>query len=110
MNTVEVRTRRQQELARRIRERELNDMRAVLNTAEGRRFVWRLFDKAGIFRTSFTGNSTTFFNEGQRNLGLLFFNDMMQAMPEAFALMQREQAELQIEDNAIMEEDDDYAD
>lgn len=75
------------------RERELNDLAAVLRTAEGRRLVYRLFDVAGIFRSSFTGNSTTFFNEGQRQVGLIFLADINDHFPEQYLAMLAEAKE-----------------
>jgi hypothetical protein len=75
---------------KRRREKELTDLLKVLALPEGRRFIWRLLSEAGVFRTSFTGNSQTYFNEGRRDLGLLFLNEVMAAKPEAFTQMQRE--------------------
>lgn len=64
------------EREKRVREQELEDFRKVMGEAWGRRFVRRLLDKAGIDRISFTGNSTTFFNEGMRNMGLIVKADL----------------------------------
>ena len=68
----------------------LNDVRHVLSSVRGRRFVWRILDMAGVYRSSFTGNSSTFFNEGARNIVLRVLSDVMDAKPEAFLLMQQE--------------------
>ena len=78
--------------AKRLQEREQGDIRKVLSLPEGRRFVWKLMSDAGVFRSSFTGNSQTFFNEGQRNMGLVILNQVMGAKPEAFTQMQAEAA------------------
>ena len=80
------------ERAKKDRGRELNDLRTVLASAEGRRVIWRLMSHAGVFRGSFTGNSETFFNEGKRDIGLLILKDSMEAKPDSFAQMQREHA------------------
>jgi len=91
-----VRTSKKEEQEKRLEneklEREilLNDVRHVLSSVQGRRFVWRILDMAGVYRSSFTGNSTTFFNEGARNIGLRVLSDVMDAKPEAFLLMQQE--------------------
>jgi len=50
--------------------RENNDICKVLVSAEGRRFIWRILSVCGLYRNSFTGNSNTFYNEGQRSIGL----------------------------------------
>lgn len=75
---------------KRTRERELNDVRMVLSTLQGRRFVWRYLSECGVFRTSFTGNSQTFFNEGERNIGLKILADVNEAAPEAYLTMMNE--------------------
>lgn len=69
---------------------ELADMKQLLGTPHGRRIAWRWLDKAGVYRTSFTGNSSTFFNEGQRNMGLLLLADIHEACPEQYAVMLEE--------------------
>lgn len=82
---------RQKEIAgrnKRQRDRELGDIRKVLSTPEGRRFVWRIMSTCGIFRSSMTGTSQTFFNEGQREIGLFLLNETGLARPDAFVVMQ----------------------
>lgn len=76
------------------RKRELEDLRWLMGQKPGRRFVWRLLGKAGIFRTSFTGNSTTFFNEGMRNLGLTVLNDINEDHPDLYQVMVTENRRL----------------
>lgn len=72
------------------REREMGDLRSVLNTAEGRRVLWRILSQAQVFTASYTGDQDTFFNEGKRNIGIWMLEELMQAKPEAFLQMQRE--------------------
>ena len=66
------------------RRRDLEDMRTILALPAGRRFYWRLLGECGIFKTSFTGNSTTFFNEGMRQVGLKLLGDLAKADPTAY--------------------------
>jgi len=72
------------------RERELNDIRKVISNAEGRRMFWRILSHAGIYRTSNTGNSQTFFLEGKRSEGLFWLDELMAADHKAFAILQSE--------------------
>jgi len=74
----------------RDRERELSDIRHVMQSATGRRFIWRVLSEARIFEPCFTGNSHTFYNEGRREHGLIFFKDVMESCPEEFRLAQNE--------------------
>lgn len=69
----------------------LNDVIAVMNTAAGRRYVWRLLEQARVFGSSYAHQSNqTFFREGQRNMGLWIFTQVLEASPELFLLMQKE--------------------
>lgn len=87
----QVKTRKRRD--ERVRDRELADLRLVMSSVEGRRFVWRLLEKAGVFRTSFTGNSTTFFNEGMRNMGLMVLGDVHEACAAEYIVMMNESKE-----------------
>jgi len=73
--------------------RAINDLRQILKTPEGRRFVWLQLERAGVFRASFTLNTAqTNFNEGARSVGLFLLADLMEAAPQVFYQMQRESA------------------
>lgn len=72
------------------RDRELNDVRHVLGSIQGRRLIWRYLETCGVFRTSFTGSSQTFFNEGERNIGLKLLADINEASPESYLTMLKE--------------------
>lgn len=72
------------------RQTELNDMVWILSDARGRRFLWRLLAKCGVFKSSFTGNSTTFFNEGMRDVGLWATAEITEAKPEGYLEMMLE--------------------
>jgi hypothetical protein len=63
------------------------ELRYIMESPVGRRFMYRLLRKSGIFGTSFTGNSTTFFNEGARSIGLELFNDVHEECPALYLKM-----------------------
>lgn len=67
------------------REQELEDLKVLLEMPEGVRFLRRLMEEGKVFTTTFTGNSQTFFLEGQRNLALKFFNDIIEVSPQALS-------------------------
>jgi len=75
------------------REKELNEMRAVLSSYEGRSVLWRILEGAGIYKQSFTGNSTTFFNEGMRKVGLELLVEIDAADSKVYGKMRDEAAE-----------------
>lgn len=68
----------------------ISALNSLLKSSGGRKWVWDMLVKCHVFRSSFTGNSQTFFNEGERNVGLSILNDVMEASPDVFAQMQKE--------------------
>jgi hypothetical protein len=54
------------------REREISDLCTIMGSKEGRRVIWRLLERTGLFRSSFVAGDplATAFNEGERNIGL----------------------------------------
>lgn len=79
--------------SKRKREHELNEFRSLLSTYGGRAYIWRLLSQCGVYKISFTGNSTTFFNEGKRQIGLWVLEEVFEADPASFSLMQNEAVE-----------------
>jgi len=76
--------------ALKARAQEVDDFKWIMAHAQGRRFLNRLLDKTGVFRSSFTGNSETFFREGMRNVGLLVMSEMLDLTPELYLKMLKE--------------------
>lgn len=72
------------------RDKELDDLRQILSTYAGRAFIWRMLAQCGVYKTSFTGNSTTFFNEGKRHIGLWLLDEVFSADKFIFTKMQNE--------------------
>lgn len=84
-----------QEKALRLRNRELNDLRVILNTPEGRRFFWRLLSKAQVFIDGYVPGDNgygTARNTGMKFIGHWALNELLEAKPSAFTQMQREHA------------------
>ncbi len=68
-----------------------DDVLAIMSTASGRRYVWRLLSVSHVFAQTFTGEAMSgAFNEGARSIGLAAFAEVMALCPEHYALMQRE--------------------
>lgn len=70
---------------------EAADFKWVMSNPRGRRFIWRLLSLAGVFRSSFTGSSETFFREGERNMGLRVLAMIHEHTPGAYSEMLEEQ-------------------
>jgi hypothetical protein len=81
------------ELAER-RRKEVEDMKWLMAHKPGRRFMWRLLELAGVYRTSFNNSgSVTAFNEGQRNVGLRYVAEIQELTPDHYLLMLKERNE-----------------
>ncbi len=73
------------------RDQELEDLRRILDMAGGRNFIWRLLEQCGVYKTSHTGEALeTAFNEGKRQMGLWALEEIFDASPHTYALMQKE--------------------
>ena len=73
---------------------EQEDFKWLMGSTRGRRIVWRLLERTGVYRSSFTGNSETFFREGQRNVGLMLMAQINEHAPDQYALMLKEQTDV----------------
>ena len=76
-----------QRLARSV---EVEDFKWLMGNKQGRRFVWRLLEKAGVFRTTFRLNNEMAFLEGMRNMGLILVADIHEICPEKYHIMVKE--------------------
>lgn len=74
------------------RERQLSDIRRVLQLPEGRRLFWRVLEKGGVFRDAFANENTngTNYNLGRQSLSRDFLNDLLEAKPDALQQIQNE--------------------
>lgn len=79
--------------ARTVRERELDDLREILATKGGRRFIWRQLEATELFSVSKVMNAAIYALEGKREIGKALFQDVMEAQPEAYLLMMKESKE-----------------
>ena len=71
--------------AREIRKSEVGDLKWLMGNVQGRRIVWRLLDRAGIYRSSFNhSGSVMAMNEGRRDMGLFLLAEVSDASPNGF--------------------------
>ena len=74
------------------REKEIADVAELLKTPFGRRFIWRQLCLAGVYRSGFsTDHSLMARAEGRREMGLSLLADVMEADPDAYSKMTKEQ-------------------
>tara|TARA_Y100001963_G_scaffold125931_1_gene177963 strand:- start:4 stop:348 length:345 start_codon:yes stop_codon:yes gene_type:complete len=74
------------------RQNQESDIKWLMSSKRGRRFVWRLLEQAGVFRSSFNTNAMAMsFGEGNRNYGLQLLNLIHTLCPELYPTMIKEQ-------------------
>jgi hypothetical protein len=76
------------ERAQRERLQRADDMRAVMGTVEGRRFVWVLLNEAGLFSGSYTGEAiSSAYGEGKRAVAVRLMADLQAESRDAYVQM-----------------------
>lgn len=90
MDTIDERKKHSEFRKKALEIRDKNDLKTLMATPQGRRFFWGLLNMAGLYRTSFTGDNATFFNEGMRNLGLNIQARLLEAAESEYFLMIQE--------------------
>jgi len=82
-----------QEAFDRQHDKHLNDIRSMLKSPEGRRVMWYMLSSCRTMAASMSANPyDTAYREGQRSIGLMLLDDIMEAKPEAYDQMRREYA------------------
>jgi len=68
-----------------------DDLRVVLSTPAGRRFVWGLAEHVGVFALKLSDSALTLaMAEGRRSVGVQLLDEARVWYPELFAAMHRE--------------------
>jgi hypothetical protein len=76
---------------RRGRMREIDDLKAILELPQGRRFLWRILGHAGVNQTVLGVNDArTNFNAGRQDVGHFVFGEIVEAAPQRYIDMMRE--------------------
>lgn len=84
----------QRNRARQTAQREGNMLRALMDLAEGRAWMWDLLASCHMFSTSFAKNSLEMaFAEGERNVGLRLMAAIQSKCPDLYIKMVQEQGE-----------------
>jgi hypothetical protein len=81
------------ESAKERQRRTLAGLKHLVESPDGRTWLWELLAFCGISRTSFDGTSRTYFNEGARNVGLRIQADLTRHFPDRYVQMLREEGD-----------------
>ena len=81
----------EQDLAKKLKGREQEDLRKVLDSREGRRVLWSILDEAGVYGASYTGEAiSSAYAEGRRGVGITLLQKIENLAPGSYLTMQRE--------------------
>lgn len=61
------------------RDKELNDMRSILNTPEGRRVLWRFLERLGVFKSNWRPSAEIHYLSGQQDAGRMIMAEIVAA-------------------------------
>jgi hypothetical protein len=76
------------------RRKDLKDIKDLMETAHGRRVIWRILEVGRVFSSTFSIEPLNMaFLEGHRNIGLAFLADVMDVAPKKFQVMMLEAKE-----------------
>lgn len=77
--------------AKLVQQIEIDDLKWLMSNKRGRRFVFRLLERAGVWRLSFNTNALSMaFNEGMRNEGLRLMAQITAHCAERYTEMLKE--------------------
>lgn len=88
------------------RDKELNDLRAILDKEEGRRFFWRMLGHCRNFASCYDASgSRVYYNVGRQDVGHFIMSEILEANQDAYFLMMGEAQKAQaIEDARQLDE------
>lgn len=73
------------------RQQQIDDLKWLTAHASGRRFVSRLLEESGVYRTSFhNSGSTMAFNEGRKHIGYFLTGELLEIVPDAYLKLLKE--------------------
>lgn len=77
-----------------LAQRDIDDIKFVMGSEQGRRVIWSLLEKGQVFGACFSVDPhITAFNEGQRNLALVLLQRVMAHCPDQYLKMAAEASE-----------------
>lgn len=72
------------------RDEELRDLRVVLSTIEGRRFVWKLLSHCKVFESVWHPSALIHHNSGKQDVGHFVMAEVVEANEKALLQMMQE--------------------
>ena len=73
---------------------EIDDLRFVLKTIEGRRVMWRLLIQCRVLESIWENSAKIHYNSGKQDVGHFIMSEVVRANEDAFLLMMKENKEI----------------
>lgn len=75
----------------RLRHRETDDIKSVMSSVHGRRLIWRMLSRCGVFKSvHHPSGSQVYYNAGQQDIGHFLMAEILETDPKLFLDMQIE--------------------
>lgn len=72
------------------RQREVDDVKALLTLTHGRRFLWRVLSEAKVFHGIWDPSARIHYNAGVQEFGQFIMKEIIEANPDALLQMMKE--------------------
>jgi hypothetical protein len=79
------------------------DLRRILETDFGRRYVWHLLEEAKVFESVWDPSARIHYNAGKQDFGHMLFAEIARAKPEAYFEMMKAAQKLALQFENQME-------
>jgi hypothetical protein len=70
--------------------RRLNGLKQIMESPDGRVWMWAMLSHCGLFAVTFNGNSKDYFNIGARNAGMPILNEIQTHCMDQYVQMVKE--------------------
>jgi len=72
------------------RNQEIEDMRQILNSAAGRKVIWRILAECKTFETIWHPSAAIHYNSGQQDIGHWLMAEVAETGPESLFILMKE--------------------
>lgn len=81
------------EIIKHNRRQEVDDIKNIMNTEHGRRFIWRLLTHCGVFRSIWSNSAAIHYNSGMQDVGHFIQAEVIDAAEGSYLQMIKESKE-----------------
>lgn len=75
------------------RRQEVDDLKFIMSSKEGRRFIWRLLTHCGVYRSIWSNSAAIHYNSGMQDVGHFVQAEVIDAAEGSYLQMIKESKE-----------------